>query len=68
VPDPFQYLGMMVTRDRSERSIAIDRIGYINRVLDHLEISDCRKRSTPMEIGYKPLDIHAEKQLFDPRK
>jgi len=30
VPDTFQYLGMMVTRDGSKRSIAIDQIGYIN--------------------------------------
>jgi len=33
VPDTIQYLGMTVTRDRSKRSIAIDQIGYINRVL-----------------------------------
>jgi len=26
----FQYLGMMVTRDRSKRSIAIDQVAYIN--------------------------------------
>jgi len=54
VPDTFQYLGMTVTRDRSKRSIAIDQIGYINRVLDRFEMTNCRKRSTPMEVGYKP--------------
>jgi len=42
-PDTFQYLGMTVTRDRSKRSIAIDQIGYINRVLDRVELTDCRK-------------------------
>jgi hypothetical protein len=30
VPDTFQYLSMMVTRDRSKWSIAIDQIGNIN--------------------------------------
>jgi hypothetical protein len=67
VTDPFQYLGMMVTRDCNKRSIAIDQIDYIKRVLDHLEITDCRKRSTPMEIGYKPNAIQPEEQPFDPR-
>jgi hypothetical protein len=69
VPDTFQYLGMTVTRDRSKRSIAIDQIGYINRVLDRFEMTDCRKRSTPMEIGYKPHVIQPElgEQPFDAR-
>jgi len=58
---------MTVTRDRSKRSIAIDQIGYINRVLDRFEMTDCRKRSTPMEIGYKPHAIQAEEQPFDAR-
>jgi hypothetical protein len=58
---------MTVTRDRSKRSIAIDQIGYINRVLDHFEMTDCRKRSTPMEISYKPHAIQAEEQPFDAR-
>ena len=69
VPDTFQYLGMTVTRDRSKRSIAIDQIGYINRVLDRFEMTDCRKGSTPMEIGYKPHVIQPEigEQPFDSR-
>jgi len=67
VPDTFQYLGMTVTRYRSKRSIAIDQIGYINRVLDRFEMPDCRKRSTPIEIGYKPHAIQAEEQPFDAR-
>jgi len=58
---------MTVTRDRSKRSIAIDQIGYINRVLDRFEMTDCRKGSTPMEIGYKPQAIQAEEQPFDAR-
>jgi len=67
VPDTFQYLGTMVTRDCSIRSIAIDQIRCINRVLDHFEITDCQKRSTPMEIRYKPHAIQAEEQRFDAR-
>jgi hypothetical protein len=67
MPDTFQYLGMMVTRDRSNRSIAIDQIGYISRVLDRLEMTDSRKRSTPMDIGHKPHAIQAEEQPFDSR-
>jgi len=58
---------MTVSRDRSKRSIAIDQIGYINRVLDRLEMSDCRNLSTPMEIGYKPHAIQAEEQPFHDR-
>jgi len=67
VPDTFQYLDMAVTRDRSKRSIAIDQIGYINRVLDRFVMTDCWKRSTPMEIGYKPHVIQPElrEQPFD---
>jgi len=67
VPDTFQYLGMTVTRDRSKRSIPIDQIGYINRVLDRFEMTDCRKHSTPMEISYKPHAIQAEEPPFDSR-
>jgi len=69
VPDTFQYLSMTVTRDRSKRSITIDQIRYINWVLDRFEMTDCRKRSTPMEIGYKPHMIHPElgEQPFDAR-
>ena len=58
---------MTVTQDRSKRSIAIDQIGYINRVLDRFGMTDCRKHSTPMEIGYKPNAIEAEEQPFDAR-
>jgi len=60
VPDTFQYLGMTVTQDRSKRSIAINQIGYINRVLDRFEMADCRKRSTPMEVGHKLHAIQTE--------
>jgi hypothetical protein len=67
VPDTFQYHGMMVTRDRSKRSIAINQIGYSSRVVNRFEMTDCRKRSTPMEIGYKPHAIQAKEQPFDPR-
>jgi hypothetical protein len=67
VPDTFQYLGMTVTRDRSKRSIAIDQIGYNNRVLGRFQMTDCRKCSTPMEIRYKPHAIQAEEQPFDGR-
>jgi hypothetical protein len=69
VPDTLQYLGMTVTRDRSKRSIAIDHIGYINRVLDRFEMTDCRKRTTTMEIRYKPYAIQPEvgEQPFDVR-
>jgi hypothetical protein len=69
VPDTFQYLGMTVTRDRSKRSIAIDEIGYINPVVDRFEMTDCRMRSNPMEIGYKPHMIQPglEEQPFDAR-
>jgi hypothetical protein len=67
--DTFQYLGMTVTRDRSKRSIAIDQIGYINQVLDRCVMTDCLKRSIPIEIGYKPHMIQPEhgEQPFDAR-
>jgi hypothetical protein len=68
VPNTFQYLGKMVTHDRSKPSIAINQIGYINRVLDRFGIvTGCRKHSTPMEIGYKPHVIQPElrEQSFD---
>ena len=60
---------MTVTRAPSKRSIAIDQIGYINRVLDRFEMTDCRKRTTPMVIGYKLHAIQPElgEQPFDAR-
>ena len=56
VPDTFHYLGMTVTRDHSKRSIAIDQIRYINQGLKHFEMTECWKRSDPMEVAYK---LHA---------
>jgi len=60
---------MTVTQDRRTGSIAIDQIGYITRVLDHFEMTNCRKPSTPMEIGYNPHVIQPElgEQPFDGR-
>jgi hypothetical protein len=60
VSDTFQYLGMTITRNREKRSITIDQTGYINRVLDRFEMTDSRKRSTPMEAGYKPHALREE--------
>jgi hypothetical protein len=65
VSDTFQYLGMMVTQNRQRKSIAIDQIGYIKRILNHFEMTDLRKRMTPMEIGYKPHAIQANKEPFE---
>jgi hypothetical protein len=48
VPDTFKYLGMTVTRNRSKRSIAINQIGYINRILDLFVMGNCRKSSMPL--------------------
>jgi len=67
VQDISQYLGMTVTRDRSKQSMDIDQIGHINRVLDRFELTDCRQRSTPIEIDYKPHAIQAEEQPFNSR-
>jgi hypothetical protein len=60
---------MTVTRDRSKRSIVFEQIGYINLINDHFEMTNCRMRSTPMEVGYK---LHAiqpdlKAQPFDSR-
>ena len=57
----------MVARDRGKRSIGIDQIGFITRVLILFEMTDCQKRSTLMEIGYKPHALHAQEQCFDSR-
>jgi len=65
VSDTFQYLGMTVTRDRQRKSIAIDQIGYIKRILNRFEMTDLRKLMTPMEIGYKPHAIPANEEPFD---
>jgi len=65
VPVTFQYLGMTVTPNHSKRSIAIDQIGYINRILDRFEMGNCRKRSTPFEVGYKLHAMKADEQTLD---
>jgi len=61
-PDTFQYIGRTVTRHHSERSIAINETGYIDRVLDQYELTDYRKCSTPMEMGYEANAIQAKAQ------
>jgi hypothetical protein len=70
VPATFQYLGMTVARDRTKRSIAIDRIGSINRVLVCSEMTNCWKRPTLMEISYKQHVIQPDhgEQSFDARQ
>jgi hypothetical protein len=69
VPDTVQYVGMTVTRDRSKRSIAVDQMGFINQVNERFEMTDCRKRTSPMAIGYKPNAIQPAlgEQSFDAR-
>jgi len=59
VIDIIQYLGLLVRRDRRNRSTATDQVGYINCVLDRFDMTDSRKRSILVEIGYKP---HAIKE------
>jgi len=65
VPDTFQYLGTTVTRNLSKWSIAIEQIGYINRILDSFQMVNCRMRWTPLEVGHKPHAIQADEQPFD---
>jgi hypothetical protein len=65
VRDTFHSLGMTVTRNRSKRSISIDQIGCISRILDRFEIANCRKRSSPLAVGHKPHAIQADEQPCD---
>jgi hypothetical protein len=64
-PDTLQYLAMTVTRNDSERSIAIIQIGYIDRIPDCPEMANSRKCSILLEVGRKPDAIQADEQPID---
>jgi hypothetical protein len=56
---------MTVTRNCTKQSIAIDQIGYINRILDRFVMANSQKRSMPLEVGHKPHAIQADERPFD---
>jgi hypothetical protein len=47
----FQYLGMTITRDRTERSIHIDQAGYIEKVFERFGMAESSPVSTPLDPG-----------------
>jgi hypothetical protein len=47
------FLGIAVTRDRANRSIALSQRQYIVNMLDRFEFSDCNPVSTPMDPGLR---------------
>jgi hypothetical protein len=47
------YLGIEVTRDRSNRTIRLSQRGYLEKVLEHFGMADCKPVATPMETSTK---------------
>ena len=45
------YLGMHVTRDRPNSRIYVHQSAYIRRVIDAVDMSDCKSVKTPMETN-----------------
>ena len=45
------YLGMHVTRDRPNRRIYVHQSAYIRRIIDAVDMSDCKSVKTPMETN-----------------
>jgi hypothetical protein len=45
------YLGIRITRNRSEKRIDIDQAGYIKDILDRFGMSDANPNNTPLPSG-----------------
>jgi transposase InsO family protein len=52
------YLGMRISRDRSQRRIEVDQSGYIRSILDRFGMADANPHPTPLPAG---ADVHLVK-------
>lgn len=49
------FLGILVTRDRSKRTITLSQKPFIKTILDRFGMLDCKPVSTPVTVGAKLL-------------
>lgn len=42
------FLGIIIERDRPQRSIYISQVGYIERILEHVGLAKCNSVTTPL--------------------
>jgi transposase InsO family protein len=52
------YLGMRISRDRSQKRIEVDQSGYIRAILDRFGMADANPHPTPLPTG---ADVHLVK-------
>jgi hypothetical protein len=57
---------MTVTRDRENKTIAIDQMGYINRILERFEMANTTPKTVPLDPGFKPHKLEPNEVEFDP--
>ena len=49
-----EFLGMKVTRDGEK--IKLDQIKYLKKLLDRFNMTNAKNASTPLPVGYTPLE------------
>ncbi len=47
------YLGIKVTRDQANQTLFIDQSAFINRMLEDLQIENCKSAKIPIDFGIK---------------
>ena len=67
VDDAKLYLGMRITRNRSQRSVYLDQEEYITNLLSKYGMENCKPISTPMEPGLHLPKINEtpDREIFD---
>jgi hypothetical protein len=59
--DAFQYLGMMIHRDRASHDVYLDQLGYIQKILDRFGMSGSSPVLTPIDPGFQASKISPDK-------
>jgi len=57
------FLGMVVTRDREQRTVALGQAGYVERVLARFGLAGCHGVSTPLDPKVKLVPFDKEQDI-----
>ena len=51
--EPKEFLGMQITHDKKARKIFVDQKPYLEKVVKHFGMLNCKHADTPLPLGFK---------------
>ena len=63
-----QFLGMVITRDRKNRTVTLSSAAYAAEILERFGMQDCRPRFTPIDKGVVLLPAKDSNDLLDTKR